>query len=184
MPRITIDTDDPFEIIASPSPQRSQTASGNSETSQETPRNMMTNFFSGIRQRRWTPSEVPALALTGESKDPHQQLAKPSSFLTSFNLSLGGSFGKGGKTVHREVANVAFHKESLNLDYLNGMNSLEDNSSMSDMDEFKEVEANEDKLYGMDLFEDLPVNERRAKFEEKVKDNLIFRIRIVNLLFN
>ncbi len=168
MPRIIIDTDDPFEIIASPSPQRSQSVTGHSDPgqSQETPRNMMTNFFSGIRQRRWTPSEAPTV--TGESKGP----TKPNSFLTSINLSLGGSFGKGSKSLHRDVANVAFNKESMNLDYVNGMSNLEDNSSMSDMDEFKEVDANEDKLYGMDLFEELPVNERRAKFEEQVRNIL------------
>jgi len=168
VPRITIDTDDPFEIIGSPLPQSSQNGSSQPVTSpnQETPRNMMTNFFSGIRQRRWTPSEMPGF--TDDNKDSHRQTSKPNSFLNSFNLSLGGSFGKGNKVVNREEINVAFNKENLNLDYLNGMNSLDDNSSMSDLDEFKEVDTNEDKLYGMDLFEELPVNERRAKFEEQV----------------
>lgn len=52
------------------------------------------------------------------------------------------------------------------------MNSLDDNSSMSDLEEFKELDANEDKLYGTELFEELPLTERKAKFEEQVREIL------------
>ena len=34
-----------------------------------------------------------------------------------------------------------------------------------------EIDANEDKLYGTELFEELPMNERREKFEEQVRKN-------------
>ena len=48
------------------------------------------------------------------------------------------------------------------------MNNLDDNSSVSDLEDYKEFDSNEDKLYGTDLYEDLPLNERKAKFDEQV----------------
>jgi hypothetical protein len=48
------------------------------------------------------------------------------------------------------------------------LNNLDDNSSVSDLEDYKEFDSNEDKLYGTDLYEDLPLNERKAKFDEQV----------------
>lgn len=54
------------------------------------------------------------------------------------------------------------------------MNNLDDSSSVSDVEDYKEFDCNEDKLYGTDLYEDLPLNERRAKFDEQVNSYEIF----------
>lgn len=70
--------------------------------------------------------------------------------------------------------NVVFDKNNLNLEYLNNMNNLDDSSSVSDVEDYKEFDCNEDKLYGTDLYEDLPLNERRAKFDEQVNSYEIF----------
>ena len=50
---------------------------------------------------------------------------------------------------------------------MNSKNSSEENDNLS-YDDFKDIDQNEDKLYGIDLFEELPNEERKQKFEETV----------------
>lgn len=46
-----------------------------------------------------------------------------------------------------------------------------------DADEFKDMEQNDDKLYGTELYNELPYEERRIKFEE----NVSFKIKRLNI---
>ena len=61
--------------------------------------------------------------------------------------------------------NPVFNRSASNSEYLN---NLDDASSVSDGDEFKDMEANGEKLFGTELFDEFPVNERKVKLEEQV----------------
>lgn len=96
IPRITIESEDPFSMLPLERPDQMRKSSTNvqlvmaSEHGLEgtslptTPRNataMVSNFFSGIRQRKWALNEE------------QQSAAKPS-FLSSFNLGLSSSISR------------------------------------------------------------------------------------------
>lgn len=171
VPKITIENDDAFVLINQSNPQlkvddqkqsidQLNSPSHASDSNLATPRSMVTSFLSGIRQRKWTPNEK-------TDANRGQENSMRPGFLSSLNLNLNTGFKKSNTNLNQDHA-VSFDKNSLNLEYLNNMNNLDDNSSVSDLDEFKEIDTNEDKLYGTDLYEDLPLDERRAKFEEQI----------------
>jgi hypothetical protein len=166
-----------------------------------TPRSLVTNFISGIRQRKWQQN----LDQNNGNNSQSQSITKPSSFLSSLNIGATAIRNKlviafydfikyfqmsfldilklclFKSPTQNTMPNVAFHnsatsftanndsnKKELNLEYLNAINNMDENSSISDIEEFKDMDSNEEKLFGTELFEDLPLNERRLKLEEQV----------------
>ena len=45
---------------------------------------------------------------------------------------------------------------------------MADDLSNVDLDEFKDIDQNEEKLFGTELFDELPLEERKAKFDELI----------------
>lgn len=104
IPKITVESEDPFSMLPlERADQHSQLRKSNtnvelsmgSEHDLEgtslpaTPRNattMVSNFFSGIRQRKWAPNE--------------EQSATKSGFLSSFNLSLSSSISRSKSVIY------------------------------------------------------------------------------------
>lgn len=102
IPRITVESEDPFSMLPLERPDQLRKSSTNvqlvmaSEHGLEgaslpsTPRNasaMVSNFFSGIRQRKWAPNE-------------EQQSAARPGFLSSFNLGLSSSISRSKSVIH------------------------------------------------------------------------------------
>ena len=54
-----------------------------------------------------------------------------------------------------------------------GKKSDEDDDIGLDIDDFKDVDSSEEKLFGTELYDELPLDERKAKFEETVKTKFI-----------
>ena len=107
----------------------------NSATSStaNTTRNLVSNFFSGIRQRR---------------------LNNNSETQTGFNLLSSFRYRQ------TNTSNASNNNNNNNL--------LNDDLANSDVDEFKDFDSNEEKLFGTELFEELPLDERKVKFDEQI----------------
>lgn len=82
-----MENDDPFVVITPPDtneqPYESQQSTEHSSIG---PRSMVSNFFSGIRQRRWT--------MINDSQMPQDSLAKTNSFLNNLDLNLRNSISR------------------------------------------------------------------------------------------
>ena len=57
-------------------------------------------------------------------------------------------------TSHKSLGNFADHT---------------DGNSSSDIDEFKDVDPSEEKFFGSELYDELPIEERKLKYQETVE---------------
>jgi hypothetical protein len=141
--------------------------SSSSDGSNSTSRNLVSNLWYGIRQRR-----------KGESQgDVNQNSSKTNSFLNSIHLGIMNrhkNILSGSKTSGKDGEIKRIDSETT----MSSKNSSEENDNLS-YDEFKDIDQNEDKLYGIDLFEELPNEERKQKFEETVSTFFYYFILIL-----
>jgi hypothetical protein len=145
------------------SPSQISYLSTSSDGSVSTSRNLVSNLWNGIRQRR-----------KGEYHgDVNQNSSKTNSFLNSIHLGIINrhkNLLSSSKNTNDNSGEIKFVDSETTI---SGKNSSEENDNLS-YEEFKDIDQNEDKLYGIDLFEELPNDERKQKFEETVIFYLFF----------
>jgi hypothetical protein len=109
-------------------------------------RNLVSNFFSGIRQRRVNK----AAQETQSSSFTNTLSSKTNTFLNSISIGLANR----GKTAAINEAKTSTDKK------------LDDSV---DLDDFKDIDPSEEKFFGIELFDELPLDERKGKFEEMIQ---------------
>jgi hypothetical protein len=149
------------------------TSNNSTSSASSTSKKLVSSFLTGIRQRRWHPASNPN---NGTSASTASANNSKTGILKSFNLNLSRNKSTTSNSTTTSQSNttsklqVAVAPSTNNSNMISNIsaNLLDNISSVSgDLEEFKDIE-NEEKVYGTELFDELPMNERRFKLEEQV----------------
>jgi hypothetical protein len=128
----------------------------------------VSSLLSGIRHRHSniankTSEATAAVAAAAAAPATSFSLSslKANSFLNSLNVGLINRRKQQRQQQQPQIPNATL------LQTQSGDENDDDLSSL-DMDDFKDVDTSVEKLFGTELFEELPLEERKCKFEETI----------------